>query len=111
MLGSASVDNMIVMTGYGTEGQVRTQRRTRGAALVALALFALSVCAAVAGFLLTAVSACCGSRDPSNPTYAIAGLVVAGALLVAGIGLWRRAVRHALLEQAQTGPSSLCSPR
>jgi hypothetical protein len=73
-------------------------RRPRSIAAVAVLLALVGVLSAVAGVGLSAASSCCGSTDPADPTPALVGLVLAVAMLAAGVGLWSgRVSRRAVL--------------
>ena len=57
-----------------------------------------AVVSALAGIGISMVSSCCGSSEPADPSAALIGIGVAGALTVSGIGLWSgRLSRRALL--------------
>ena len=58
--------------------------------LVAGVLGALAVLCALVGVAATQFSNCCGSPDPPDQTYALVGLLVGGALVLAAGGLWAR---------------------
>ena len=61
--------------------------RPRSVALVASGLVALAVISALGGFAATEVSACCGSPDEPDGTYALVGLLVGALLGFAAAGL------------------------
>jgi hypothetical protein len=51
-------------------------------------LILVAVVSALGGIAVSAVSNCCGSPDPTDPTAAWIGIGVAAAMSVASIGLW-----------------------
>ena len=62
--------------------------RPRSCTVVAVVLCALAVVVCLAGLVLTSVSACCGSPDPPDGTYAFVGSIVGAGLALAGVALW-----------------------
>jgi hypothetical protein len=71
-------------------------------------LILMGVLSALGGIVVSAVSNCCGSRDPADPTAALVGIGVGAALSVAGIGLWSgRLSRRILLLCAAAVPAVL----
>jgi hypothetical protein len=60
-------------------------------------LILVGVMSALAGIALSAASSCCGSPDPADATPTLVGVVVAGAMSAAGVGLWSGRVSHRLL--------------
>ena len=78
--------------------------RPRSVHLVAGVLGTLAVVCVLAGVAATQVSSCCGSPDPPDQTYAMVGLLVGGALVVAAAGLWTRFLPRALLICAASVP-------
>lgn len=46
---------------------------------------------------MSAVSSCCGSPDPADPTPTLVGLMVAASTAAAGIGLWSGRVSRRVL--------------
>jgi hypothetical protein len=84
---------------------VEAQVRPRSVQVVVAVLGTLAVICVLGGFAATAASSCCGSPDPPDSTYALVGLVLGGALVVAAIGLWsRRLPVWTLLACAATVP-------
>jgi hypothetical protein len=63
-------------------------RRPSSVAAVAVGLAVVALLSAVVGFALSAVSSCCGSPDPADPTAAVLGVGVALPLAAAAVGLW-----------------------
>lgn len=83
------------------------QRRPWTVTVVSLTMLLMAICIALLGLLASAMSSCCGSRDPSDPTPAMAGLVVATVVTVAAIGLWVGAMsRRTLLATTFVAPVS-----
>lgn len=66
------------------------EARPRSVHLVAGLLGTLAVSCALVGVAATQFSNCCGSPDPPDQTYALVGLLVGGALVLAAAGLWAR---------------------
>ena len=71
--------------------------RPRSCTVVAVVLCALAIVVCLAGLVLTSVSACCGSPDPPDGTYAFVGSVVAAGLALAGVALWTGWLRRWVL--------------
>jgi hypothetical protein len=64
---------------------------------VAVVLTLVGVLSALAGITMSAVSSCCGSPDPVDPTPAWVGLLVAAAMAAVGGGLWSGRVSRRVL--------------
>ncbi len=58
--------------------------------MVAGVLGTVAVLCALVGVAASQFSNCCGSPDPPDQTYALVGLLVGGALVLAAGGLWAR---------------------
>jgi hypothetical protein len=78
-------------------GQTEPARRPPSVTAVAVVLIIVGVVTALGGIALSAVSNCCGSSDPADPSAALIGIGVAAAMLVAGIGLWSGRLPRAVL--------------
>ena len=72
----------------GQAGQPEPARRPPSVTGVAVVLILVGVVSALGGIALSAVSNCCGSPDPADPSAALIGIGVAAAMSVASIGLW-----------------------
>jgi hypothetical protein len=81
----------------GQAGQLEPARRPPSVTAVAVVLILLGVVSALGGITLSAVSNCCASPDPTDPTAAWIGIGVAAAMSVAGIGLWSGRLPRAVL--------------
>ena len=56
--------------------------------VVAAFLCVLAVICVIGGLAASEVSACCGSPDPPDRTYALVGVLAGGALVLAALCLW-----------------------
>ena len=81
----------------GQAGQPEPARRPPSVTAVAVVLILVGVVSALGGITVSAVSNCCGSPDPADPTAAWIGIGVAAAMSVAGIGLWSGRLPRAVL--------------
>ena len=71
--------------------------RPRSCTVVAVVLCALAIVVCLTGLVLTSVSACCGSPDPPDGTYAFVGSILAAGLALAGFALWTGWLRRWVL--------------
>ena len=62
--------------------------RSRGAKIVAALLWVAGLAAIVVGMGFSAVSGCCGSREPADSRPVVIGLVIGSLLFAAGAVLW-----------------------
>jgi hypothetical protein len=73
---------------------------------VAALLVLVAVVSALAGIGISWASSCCGSSEPADPTAALVGIGVAGAMFVGGAGLWSgRVSRRAVLVSTAALPA------